>query len=676
MLIYRILFLSVAIVDFIIAMEIFRKDMKHSRKVGYAMCFAMLTTLFYLFAISTEKYFFSSLFSSLYFISIDYILVFLLRFVLEFTRFHKKINKQNPFCYIDYIVAGVDTIILLVNPFKEIALSYYPVMVRGVVIYKYLPFTMYRFHLLFCYILIALILGVLVRKCMTIPLFYIGKYINIALSIVLVVLLNIFYLAGKEYFVLDISVLFYSLSALLIYISVFYYSDKKLLNSTRELLMENIGWAIAFFDFENVLIDCNQKMTEIFPEFGHEKERIDFDEFSVKQRFPKLANGDRVFEWKHICDGEEHIFQCEYTCLKVRREENIGKMLVMHDITYTKDAVTGLDLSPGLYRHMENQKETLCYPVQLLVVNVNSLSVINNALGHEKGNHVMMCTVEMMRKVLGENTYLARMEDSSVIAVLNGKSREEGLELAVCLQKRIREDQTMGFSFEVEYGLSEIPNSETDVHSIVGEAIESMKNKKLLSESSNRSALIHSLTQTLLESDYETEEHVMRTKKAATALGTQMGLSDKEIGKLALLSVLHDIGKIGIPQQILLKPGKLEDDEWEIMKTHAEKGYRIAKASADLEPVAELILHHHERWDGNGYPDRLKGEAIPLLSRIITVVDSYDVMVHDRPYRKAISVEKAKQELRRCAGSQFDPEIVRVYLELLEKMKTSSKESE
>ena len=667
MLIYRILFLIVAIVDFIIALEIYRKNEEHSRKVGHAMCFAMSTTLFYLFAISSKDYFWNSVFSSLYFISIDFILVFLLRFVLEFTKFQIKIEKTHPLYYIDFIIAGMDTFVLILNPFKEVALSYYPVKVLGVTIYKYIPFALYRCHLLFCYILLALILGVLIRKCMVTPVFYVGKYLNIAASIGLVVLLNIFYLIGEQYFVLDVSVLFYSISALLIYISVFYYSTRKLLNSTRELLMENIGWAIAFFDFEDALIDCNQKMVELFPEFGKEKEKIDFHAFAEKQHLPTLANGDRVFEWKHFYDGEEHIFNCEYTCLKARYEEHIGKMLIMRDITYTKDSVTGLDLSPGLYRYMENHKEELVYPIQLLVVNVNSLGVINSALGHEKGNHVMMNTVEGMRKAVGDAAYLARMDDGSVIAVLNGKEKEEGLKVARRIQDTIKEYQILGFSYEIEYGLSEIPDAQTDVQYVVNEAIESMKNKKLLSESSNRSALIHSLTQTLLESDYETEEHVMRTKKAATALGLQMGLSDKEIGKLALLSVLHDIGKIGVPQQILLKPGRLEGEEWKIMKTHAEKGYRIAKASADLEPVAELILHHHERWDGNGYPDRLKGEAIPLLSRIITVVDSYDVMVHGRPYRKAISEEDAKKELRRCSGSQFDPKVVKAYLELLER---------
>ena len=101
------------------------------------------------------------------------------------------------------------------------------------------------------------------------------------------------------------------------------------------------------------------------------------------------------------------------------------------------------------------------------------------------------------------------------------------------------------------------------------------------------------------------------------------------------------------------------------MKTHTEKGYRIASASKELQPMAEYILHHHERWDGKGYPSGLKGEEIPLLSRIITVVDSHDVMVHDRPYHKAMSHEMAVEELLRCSGTQFDPQLVQVFLKVI-----------
>jgi HD-GYP domain-containing protein (c-di-GMP phosphodiesterase class II) len=134
---------------------------------------------------------------------------------------------------------------------------------------------------------------------------------------------------------------------------------------------------------------------------------------------------------------------------------------------------------------------------------------------------------------------------------------------------------------------------------------------------------------------------------------------------MELLCALHDIGKIGIPEQILDKPGPLTGDEWVEMRKHPEIGYRIAQASPELVSVAEGILCHHERWDGRGYPQGLKGADIPLLARILSVVDSFDAMTSDRAYRMAISREAALVEVEACAGGQFDPAICEAFVRMM-----------
>ena len=172
--------------------------------------------------------------------------------------------------------------------------------------------------------------------------------------------------------------------------------------------------------------------------------------------------------------------------------------------------------------------------------------------------------------------------------------------------------------------------------------------------------IISMLLVTLYEKSNETEEHSKRIEKYCHAIGCELQLSSMEMDSLYLLALLHDIGKVGIHSSILKKPSKLTAEELEEMKRHPEIGYQIAKATPELEDVADLILSHHERWDGKGYPRGLKGEEIPLVCRIISVVDAFDAMTNDRVYRKAMTVDEAILEIERNAGKQFDPFVARI----------------
>jgi len=155
-------------------------------------------------------------------------------------------------------------------------------------------------------------------------------------------------------------------------------------------------------------------------------------------------------------------------------------------------------------------------------------------------------------------------------------------------------------------------------------------------------------------------------KDLSIALGKRMNLDNDKINELGLLALLHDIGKMAISDDILQKPGKLTEEEWEKMKRHSEIGYRIAETSPELIHISKYILFHHERWDGTGYPRGLKGDEIPLLSRIISVVDVYDVMTNARVYKDPVSHDEALKEIIRCADSQFDPYVVKEFLGLFQ----------
>jgi hypothetical protein len=180
-----------------------------------------------------------------------------------------------------------------------------------------------------------------------------------------------------------------------------------------------------------------------------------------------------------------------------------------------------------------------------------------------------------------------------------------------------------------------------------------------------RASVVISLANQIENHDLDTFRHVDRVAAFAYLIGRDMGFGATRLRGLVLAGQMHDIGKIGLPSYILTKPGKLTDEEWEAVKLHPAKGHEIVARLNSLGPVAKIIRHHHEQYNGSGYPDRLAGDEIPLESRIISVADTFDALTSERPYRPAMSLADAEAELERVAGSQLDPNCVAIFVKLL-----------
>jgi len=160
-------------------------------------------------------------------------------------------------------------------------------------------------------------------------------------------------------------------------------------------------------------------------------------------------------------------------------------------------------------------------------------------------------------------------------------------------------------------------------------------------------------------------EHSKKVSKICEDIATKMNFENDHINQIRIAGLMHDIGKIGINETILNKEGNLDEDEWHDVRRHCEIGYQILRSINEFSKIADYVLEHHERWDGEGYPKGLKGEEISLEARIVAVADAYEAMISNRTYSKALSKEEAIDEFRRCSGSQFDPEITKVFTEML-----------
>lgn len=330
----------------------------------------------------------------------------------------------------------------------------------------------------------------------------------------------------------------------------------------------------------------------------------------------------------------------------------------IHYLTY-HDKLTGLYNRTFFEEELKRITTGRQLPIGLIIGDVNGLKLINDALGHQEGDKILIKAAEVFKNSCRKEDIISRWGGDEFIILLPQCDSA----LTMRIFKRIRDSfmdiNNLPIPINISLGMAVQKSLDQDIRDIIREAEEKMYRNKLLESRSTRSSFIKSLEKTLWERSHETKEHCERLQDMAQKIGRNLELNESELDNLRLLAALHDIGKIAIPNSILDKPGKLSPDEWETVKSHSEIGYRIALSSPELAPIAEAILHHHECWDGSGYPLGLKGEKIPLLSRIIAITDAYDVMTNGRPYKKPVSKLEAWAEIERCAGTQFDPEMVR-----------------
>ncbi len=352
-------------------------------------------------------------------------------------------------------------------------------------------------------------------------------------------------------------------------------------------------------------------------------------------------------------------------------EYNASKRIIidqsqLSNVDLHMDSMTGLLNMDAFYlksRELLNRESDV--PVTVVVFDVLGLSDINRRLGHTEGDECIRDLAETVRHMMPEGSMFFRGHEAAVIAVCEDRSEQSLMDEITQVVRKCKSKILFGIG-SVDYGNQDNTAEGGALQRALDDAELDLKIKKMLDEESSQSQTLTSLIRALHEVDSETKEHVQRTQKTGVALGRRIGLNALQLSMLQLLCLMHDIGKIAIPLEILNKPGKLNNDEWNMMRSHAEKGYNIAKSNDELRALAEYILYHHERWDGKGYPTGLSREDIPILSRIISVVDAYDAMVNDRCYRKAMTPEEAMKELRSNAGTQFDSNLVGEFLALLE----------
>jgi len=341
-----------------------------------------------------------------------------------------------------------------------------------------------------------------------------------------------------------------------------------------------------------------------------------------------------------------------------KQEEKI-KYLSLHD------NLTGLFNRYFLeeeYKRLDTERQL---PTCIILADVNGLKMINDSRGHSEGDRALRMVARILEKSCREEDIIARWGGDEYLILLPKTSEEEGQKICMRIKEncsQVKEEYPISLSL----GLVVKAYQGETLSSLFKLAGDRMYDQKALESGVVKSDILKSLLKILSKNSSETEGHARRMQVLGNAIGKKIGLSRSELGKLSLLAMVHDVGKTTIPEEILLKPGGLTPIEWNKIKQHPITGFKIASSTEEFVHVANLILYHHEWYDGSGYPYGKKGKEIPLLSRIIALVDAYEVMTSGRPYRDPVSSEEAIEELKRNAGTQFDPELVEVFVGIYE----------
>lgn len=337
--------------------------------------------------------------------------------------------------------------------------------------------------------------------------------------------------------------------------------------------------------------------------------------------------------------------------------------------------------------------------LSLLFLDIDYFKYYNDLNGHQKGDIVLQKLGEILTKEVGSKGIVARYGGEEFAVLLPYIDKEEGIKIAEQIRRSVQdtyfeaqENQPQG-NITVSVGLATYPENAKDDTTLIKSADDALYRAKFFSK--NRvevyASVLDEIKKDINESETElvtsiktlisvinakdryTYAHTERVVMFSRMMAEALGLSERDRKSLVYGAYMHDIGKINIPVEVLNKKMPLTDEEWECLKQHSQHGVEIIRNVESLKEIIPLIRHHHEKYNGTGYPLGLKGEEIPYIVRILTIIDSFDAMTSNRPYNIPKTYEEAFEELRRCRGTQFDPELVEVFIKTINENKDKIK---
>ena len=374
-------------------------------------------------------------------------------------------------------------------------------------------------------------------------------------------------------------------------------------------------------------------------------------------------------------DGSEKLI--EDSAAPILNEENhvVGVVIVFRDYSEKWERLKKIeylnfhDDLTGLYNRRFFEEELLRldternYPLTIVMGDINGLKLINDSFGHKIGDDLLKKSAISIKNGCRKDEIIARIGGDEFAIILPNSDEIKAKEIIDRIKLNMKNQEVYGIEVSVSFGFGIKTDNQQDIQSILKQSEDLLYKHKLFESLSFRSKTIDIITKTLFEKNGRELIHSKRVSDLCVLLAERMGFEKDHVNLLKVAGLMHDIGKIGIEEYILNKNGKLTDDEFSEIKRHPEIGSRIVGSVSEFSEIAYCVLQHHERMDGKGYPQGLKGDEICVDARIITLADAYDAMTRPRTYRDIMAKKDAIEEIRRSLGTQFDPHIGEIFIE-------------
>jgi len=374
-------------------------------------------------------------------------------------------------------------------------------------------------------------------------------------------------------------------------------------------------------------------------------------------------------------DGKlRHIEAVVLPVIQIKRKME-GTILIFGDYTEGRNntklinPASGQNQMDGQYNRrnfdseMKKLEDDLFLPFAFVMADVKGLSMTNKTYGYKFGEILLKKVVNVFRSECRPDDIVVRVGEEKFVILMSVYDAKNADILVSRLNKAISEEKIGNIVFSLSIGESVRSGIYDEMDALLKKAEDEVSAEGISESSSFKNRIIFMIMNRLFEINELEKSHSQRISHHCAAIAKKMNFSEYEVKQIKLTGLVHDIGKIGIDESVITSRGTLTNEDWKAVQRNPEIGYRILITSNEFSEIAEFVLEHHERWDGKGYPRALSGEEISLQARIIAVADTYDSLISKRLYKKELREEEAINELKRCAGTQFDPEVVRVFVE-------------